>query len=130
MALVLILLSMLLFGIIAFGYLMSFKQNMTQAATEGARAGAVATGSASQKAAAAQAAAEKALSSFGQSCTSTGMTCTISATVSCPNAASGYCISVQLSFDYQNHPLLPTVPFVGALMPNTIAASASAETNS
>ena len=35
-------LCLLLFGIVVYGYLMSFRQNMTQAAAEGARAGAMA----------------------------------------------------------------------------------------
>ena len=38
-----ILLVFLLLGIVMFGFLMSFRQNMTQAAAEGVRAGAVAT---------------------------------------------------------------------------------------
>src|SRR5690349_23552436 len=51
MAFVIVPLCMLLFGIIVYGYLMSFRQNMTQAAAEGARAGAVASsGQASTKA--------------------------------------------------------------------------------
>src|SRR3954453_6472840 len=42
MAFIITPLCMLLFGIVIYGYLMSFRQNMTQAATEGARAGAIA----------------------------------------------------------------------------------------
>jgi len=126
MAFVVILLSMLLFGIISFGYLMSFKQNMTQAATEGARAGAVAaSGAVSSQA---TSAVNQAVSTFGQTCHSGGMTCTVTYPVNC-QGTSGHCVRVQVSYDYQNHPLLPTMPLLSSLMPTTINYSATAETN-
>jgi Flp pilus assembly protein TadG len=129
MAFVIVLLSLVLFGIVTFGYLLSFKQNLTQAATEAARAGAVATGSVAVREDAAHAAADQALSSFGQQCGVGGMHCIFTADVSCPEAASGFCVSVRLQYDYASYPLLPVMPLLGSAIPDTITASASAETS-
>src|SRR3546814_4890777 len=62
-ALVSILLCVLLFGIINFGLILSFKQDMTRAAAEGARAGAVAV--AGQSEADAQVATDEPVREFG-----------------------------------------------------------------
>src|SRR5205085_1642295 len=83
MAFVLVPLCMLLFGILIYGYLMSFRQNMVQAAAEGARAGAVAAQS-SNIATDARAAAEQSISGF-HSCDN-GLTCEVVGPTPCPNA--------------------------------------------
>jgi Flp pilus assembly protein TadG len=129
MAFVIVLLSLVLFGIVTFGYLLSFKQNLTQAATEAARAGAVATGSALAREDAARAAADEALSAFGQQCGVGGMHCNFTGDVSCPEAASGFCVSVRLQYDYAGYPLLPVMPLLGSALPDSITAAASAETS-
>jgi Flp pilus assembly protein TadG len=128
MAFVVVLLSVFLFGIMTFGYLMSFKQNMTQAAAEGARAGA--TAPSADVAADALAATNSSLASFGQSCGNGAMTCTITPLVNCPSAASGHCVTVALDYDYANNPILPVVPLIGSALPSHILANSSAETNS
>src|SRR4051812_46377005 len=73
-------LCLLLFGIIVYGYLMSFRQNMTQAADEGARAGAVEmfrNDAYVTAKAVALTATNKALGSFGQTCDNVKMSCDI-----------------------------------------------------
>jgi Flp pilus assembly protein TadG len=122
-----ILLVLLLMGIMAFGYLMSFRQNMVQAATEGARAGAVAV--AGNAPADATAAAEQAVAGFGKDCGDTGLSCVVTVGA-CPNAPTVSCVTVHLTYDYEHHPLLPDVPLIGGALPDTIEAKAVAEVNS
>jgi len=128
MAMIGVILVLLLFGILAFGYLMGFRQNMVQAAAEGARRGATAIPNTNANAEAeAEAGARDAVQGFGQDC-SGGMTCR--ATVApCVNKASANCVTVTLTYDYKNHPLLPDVPIIGALMPDEIRTQSVAEVN-
>lgn len=124
MAAVGILLVFLLFGIVSFGFLMSFRQNMTQAAAEGARAGAVAQGSQTD---AARDAAQQALGEFGKNC-SGGMTCATTV-IPCPQATGRQCIQVILTYDYANNPLLPDIPLVSVFFPSSIQTKSVAEIN-
>jgi len=128
MALVGTLLVFLLFGILIFGYLMSFRQNMTQAAAEGARAGAVAASGHAQ--ADATSAVSNAVAAFGQTCGSGGMVCDIPVPTTCTNNLSATCITVTLTFHYSQHPLLPDVPLVSAFLPTDIVTTSVAEINS
>jgi Flp pilus assembly protein TadG len=130
-------LCLLLFGIVVYGYLMSFRQNMTQAAAEGARAGAVATADAptyTNTIAIAKAATNKALGSFGEACDNGRTTCTVvvNASVngtSCPSATASACITVTVSYDYGGHPLMPDIPIVSSAIPSTFVSSSSAQLN-
>src|SRR5947209_19650670 len=75
-------LCLLLFGIVVYGYLMSFRQNMTQAAAEGARAGAIAPPDASPTShtiaiSQATVATRQALQSFGKDCDNVSTTCVV-----------------------------------------------------
>ena len=66
----------LLFGIVSYGYALSFKQGLTQAAAEGARAAAVAaSGQAALKAADA---VKPAVGAFNKTCGTAGLSCTYS----------------------------------------------------
>jgi len=131
MALVLVVLSFFLFGIISFGYLFSFRQTMTQAAAEGARAAAVAVGG--SEPADAQIAVNLAIkASFGKDCNtpSSGLTCTVTGPtnavcVNDPNV-SHLCVKVKLDFDYSGHPLLPDAPLISQFLPSTITVSSTA----
>jgi Flp pilus assembly protein TadG len=119
---------MLLFGIISYGYALSFKSGMTQAAAEGARAAAVAaTGTAATAAANAVA---PALSAFKKTCGSSGMSCTystLSADTGC--AAGTSCIRVQITYDYKNYPLMPKFPGLGLLLPDTMKSTSITQVN-
>ena len=126
MAFVITPLCLLLFGIVVFGYLMSFRQNMVQAAAEGARAGAVAAQS-SDIETDARNAAEQSISGF-HNCEG-GLTCDVSGPTPCPNAPTINCVIVRLTYDYKNHPLLPQMPIVSAFMPDTIVTTSIAEVN-
>jgi Flp pilus assembly protein TadG len=122
------LLCTLLFGIISYGYALSFKQGLTQAAAEGARAAAVVTNS--QAPTAAATAVGPALNAFSKNCTSAGMSCTYSILPADTGCATGTnCIRVQVSYDYKNHPLMPKFPGLGLLLPDTLKATSIAQTN-
>lgn len=133
-ALVVPLLLLLLFGIISYGVMPSFRQTMSQAAAEGARAAAV-TLLEADKQAAGYAAIDNAFESFGTTCdagvlrkkgTAVG-TCTVTSPGPCVPAATGVqCVTVTLSYDYRDHPIVPSFPGVGYVMPSVLTYSAQA----
>jgi len=112
----------LLFGIISYGYVLSFKQGLTQAAAEGARAAAVAGSSATTTATSAMA---HVMDGYNKHCGSGGLTCTATwytdAANGCPGANS--CVKVVASYDYKNYPLMPKFPGLGLLLPDTISST-------
>jgi Flp pilus assembly protein TadG len=118
----------LLFGIISYGYALSFKQGLTQAAAEGARAAAVA--SSGTAATAAAAAVGPALGAFNKTCSSSGMSCTYSTTAADTGCAVGTsCIRVRVSYDYKNYPLMPKFPGLNLLLPDTIKSTSITQVN-
>jgi Flp pilus assembly protein TadG len=121
-----------LFGIIVYGFLMSFRQNMTQAAAEGARAGAVAPAAPGYATAIARAteATNKALGSFGESCSNGRTTCGFVVSAPCPSSTAPACITVTVTYDYAGHPLMPDIPIVSNAIPSTFVSSSSAQLNS
>ena len=146
MAFIITPLCMLLFGIVVYGYLMSFRQNMTQAAAEGARAGAIAPPDADPDThvyALNQAtdATNKALGSFGQGCGTTvsssdssevssdgKSTCSVNVGA-CPAPSTAQCVTVTLTYDYNHHPLMPSVPLVTNFIPSTFTSTFTAQVN-
>jgi Flp pilus assembly pilin Flp len=130
-SIVVVMLISLLFAMISFGYILSFKQGMTQATAEGARAAAVApTGTA---AVAAAAAAASSVSAFDQQCNLDGLACSFGPTADCDPAAPAprpQCITVEMVYDYENYPLLAPFPLISALLPDTLHSSAVAQVNS
>jgi Flp pilus assembly protein TadG len=122
-----VVLLMLLFGIISYGYALSFKQGLTQAAAEGARAAAVA--SSGTAATAAANAVVPALGAFKKSCTSAGMSCTYSTAPADTGCTGSNCMRVQITYDYKNHPLLPKFPGLGLLLPDTIKSTSITQVN-
>jgi Flp pilus assembly protein TadG len=130
-------LCLLLFGIVVYGYLMSFRQNMTQAAAEGARAGAIAppdatSGTHLNAINAATFATNKALASFGEGCSNGRTTCTVTVSLClnsppAPNAIN--CVTVKVDYDYHGHPLMPDIPIVSSFIPDTFTSTSTAQIN-
>lgn len=129
-ALILPILVMLVFGVISFGYMLSFRQAMSQAAAEGGRAAAVKpSGTASAtRITAARAAINDALGSYGVSCTSGGSlthsggasgTCsvTIGACTSGPSGAQ--CAKVTLHYPYSDNALIAGLG-INAILPDDL----------
>ncbi|MGN6161685.1 MAG: TadE/TadG family type IV pilus assembly protein [Marmoricola sp.] len=131
----------IVFAIVSYAYMFSFRQALSQSADEGARAavGASMTGcpavgtattsfstfSSSNCAAeyyASQAVASN-LSQYNMSCGTNYLTCTI--TLSSCNSGANTCISVQVGYPYRSHSLLPTIPGFGFVLPPNMAFTSS-----
>lgn len=132
-ALIMPLLLILVFGIISYGYMLSFRQAISQAAAEGARAAAVSQQTSNQVTDATRA-MNDALGSYGVSCGSNGTltrkgtnvgTCTVAVATCTGEAASVRCVSVTINYAYDDHPLLP-VPGVGLILPDRLRYTAVA----
>lgn len=136
-ALVVPLLLTLVLAIIGYGFMLSFRQGISQGAAEGARAAAVSVASASSadKAAMAASAVNEALNSYGVSCDSTtgqlmrggGAVGTCGVSIApCTNNAAANCATVSLDYFYRDHALVP-VPGLGIVMPDNLAYTAVAQ---
>ena len=144
-----VILVMFAFGIIVFGFLLSFKQDVTRAAAEGARAGAVAvhtgtdptTPAADQRRAAALTATQEAVAGFDKTCSDPSTKCnvTVHDCTAAPNHASpttSYwangvqdCVTVEIIYDYANFPLIIDPPLLSAALPETISSKSVARLN-
>ena len=136
-SLVMVLLFTLLFGIIHFGLILSFKQDVTRAAAEGARAGATMfpANVPADVEAEAEKAADEAAKAFGgstwaaQGCARQGMSCVATEGL-CAGSATQRCITVTVTYDYDLNPLYGEIPVIGGLVaPDTVTATAVARTN-
>ena len=120
-----VVLLVLLFGIIEYGYVLSFKQGLTQAAAEGARAGAVGTTTDAVNA------VTRSVGAFNKTCNSSGLTCQGASAGQWPPVTyacgSHMCVKITLSYDWKNYPLLPKFPGLGLLLPDTLTTTRVAE---
>ena len=149
-AFVAVLLLTLVFGIINFGLVLSFKQDVTRAAAEGARAGAVAFPAANAFTDAEDATIE-AVGGANRDCDDNGdgsidapgadtdgmvcnvnlHDCTIPVADGTPTnpASTGDCVTVELVYDYDDHPLLAKLPMIEPFLPDEIRGRSVARTN-
>jgi Flp pilus assembly protein TadG len=135
-ALIAVFLVFVVVGIINFGLILSFKQDMTRAAAEGARAGAVALPASKAWDEAVNATSE-AVQGFDRSC-GTDIDCFVNihpCGTPAPRGQMGSatdpgdCVTVELVYDYTANPLLPRPPLISALLPETIRDSSVARLN-
>jgi Flp pilus assembly protein TadG len=134
-ALIAPILILLVFGIISYGIMLSFRQSISQAAGEGARAAAVAPlGSTDAvRRSRAVAAINQALGSYGVACEAAGATgtlkrdgaaagdCLISDAAACSGStATAKCVKVTLSYTYEDDPIIPSLPGVGLALPGRL----------
>ena len=133
-AFVMVLLFTLIFGIIGFGMILSFKQDVTRAAAEGARAGAVAFPSTDAETDA-QAALEEAVESFGgstwetQGCSRAGVIECDADVAPCVNDPTVDCVTVVFAYDYEAEPLYGEIPLISAFFPDTVRSTSVARIN-
>ena len=116
--------AMLLYGLIAFGMIMATKQSVTNAASEAARA---AVGAADEDAAVAtaQARIQKVLgTSNGRY--QVGPGAGVPSTGPCDDGEplGAQCITVTISYDLENHPVVPEAPGLGLLTPSGFSSTA------
>lgn len=133
-ALVLPILVMLVFGVIAFGYMLSFRQAMSQAAAEGGRAAAVRPAGTADgdRLTAARAAINDALDSYNVECTTGGGlihaggadgTCTIVIAACSTGPAGAECARVTLDYPYSDNSLIPGLG-INAILPDNLVYTA------
>jgi Flp pilus assembly protein TadG len=126
---------LLLTGIISFGLILSFKQNLTQAAAEGARAGA--TAPRIEAVTRATTATNNAVDSFDKTCGAGGLACQIQehdcglppATPWVNDPAIDDCITVEVVYDYESFPIIPNFPILSAMYPEELSSSSTSELN-
>ncbi|MEI5675823.1 MULTISPECIES: TadE family protein [unclassified Nocardioides] len=131
-ALVVPFLLLIVFGIISFGFMLGFRQSLSQAATEGARAAAVQLDP-SARTADATAAVTDALAGVGVTCTSGVLfrdataagTCAVGTATACAGAPAHNCVTVTLTYRYAANPAVPSLPGVGAAMPDELTYAAT-----
>jgi Flp pilus assembly pilin Flp len=117
---------LVLFGIVSFGFMLSLRQGMSQAAAEGARAAAVTLVDA-QKTGAAVAAIDDALP-YGVTCAGGNLvrdsedvgTCSVSEPQPCGSGGDAECVTVSLTYAYGQHPIVPSLLGLGALLPDEL----------
>lgn len=126
----------LVFAIIAYAYMLSFRQSLTQAVADGARTAAVAPAWSGDQVSTNTAAVEDAINralSAGVQCNGATMMRGGNVVGSCevgpPHTKDGSSfVTVDLKYDYGANPLLP-LPLLGFVMPSTIKHSATVEVN-
>ncbi|MBM7519577.1 TadE/TadG family type IV pilus assembly protein [Nocardioides nitrophenolicus] len=127
-ALIVPVLVLLVFGIVSYGMMLSFRQTLSQAATEGARAAAVQLDP-SQRTSSAEEAIDDALATLSVggttlSCDNPHVTCQIGAAVSC-GTGTAQCVTVTVTYPYRDHPVIPSVPLVDRTLPESLSYSAT-----
>ena len=131
-----LLLFALVFGIISYAYMMSFRQAMTQAASEASRAAAIAPSGQAQTRA--LAALNDAIEPYGITCSGTSLvrsgspvgSCSVPAPAGCTSPTdTNLCITVSIAYSYRDHPLLPSFPGLGLTLPQTIGFTSVAQVN-
>lgn len=128
----------LIFGVIAYGYMLAFRQSMSQAAAEGSRAVAVmpvsATVTLADQQAAARSAINESLDTFGVTCVGAELrhdgdvsgSCDVTV-APCVNQTTVNCASVALDYTYSADPLVPT--FLGIGLPGNLRYTAVTQVN-
>ena len=125
-AIVALLLFTLIFGIIGYSYMMSFRQALTQAAAEGARAGALdsplnaITAEQAALAAVNQALAGYKVDGTPLECGQAHLECIFNDPAECPAAPAEPVVCITVRYPYRNHPLLPAFPGLGLTYPSRL----------
>ena len=131
-ALVVPLLLAILFGVISYGFMLSFRQGLSQAAAESARAAAVsAVTTDAARTASATSALDDALDLYGVTCDGSSLrkggetvgTCAVTL-AACANDSTARCATVDVDYFYEQHPWVPGLPFVP--LPESMHYSATA----
>jgi Flp pilus assembly protein TadG len=110
-----------LYGLIAFGLMLSAKQTVTNAASEGARAAVGATG---DPVGTAKARVKQAMSTYsGYDVDDANQFNAVSA--ACPAPATTHqCITVKVTYPYSSKPLVPPAPGLGLVTPDKLTSTA------
>ena len=140
-ALVAPLLILLVMGIISYGYMLSFRQALSQGAAEGARATAVSPfPTALDRQEEGLDALNEAMDAYGISCDGVAAgshlrkssinvgTCSVTIGT-CANDPTKDCVTAAIDYAYSDHPLTPKFPGIGLVLPNSLSYDAVARTS-
>jgi Flp pilus assembly protein TadG len=117
-SLVFLLFALMLYGLIAFGMILATKQRITSAASGAARA---AVGAASDGEAVTRA-TQRVEDALGAPGSYTPGYSTAPCNTAVP--AGPRCITVNITWDYENHPIVPPAPGLGLVTPDEFGATA------
>jgi len=117
----------MLYGLITYGVILAQKQQITNAAADAARSGVGAVAGTAgggpagetQSAAVQRVAIARVVASLGAQGNYTATTSTGTCSV-----GSGTCLTVNIVYDYANHPLVPNAPGIGLFTPSTFHSTA------
>jgi Flp pilus assembly protein TadG len=140
-AVIVVLLIGLIYGMITIGLVLSVRETITQSAADGAQAGIVqSTVSSATSTATTQALKDLGWFDGSLTCSSTSVDCLNTSGSSCPssvtvcvNAYQAYCdstdttecLTVIVTDNYSQHPLIPNVPGPDVFVPSTISSTAT-----
>lgn len=124
----------LVFGIISYGYMLSYRQGLSQAATEGARSAAVAPSGADREDRA-RTALNASLAAYDVACEGTALqrrgatvgSCIIDVADVCSGGRP--CVTIDVNHNYRDHPLIPSFPGLGITLPEQLPYTAVVEVN-
>ncbi|KAA1379665.1 pilus assembly protein [Aeromicrobium fastidiosum] len=129
----------LVFGIVSYGYMLSYRQALGQAASEGARAVAIVPSGmdTATKTTKSRTAINDALGGYGVTCSGTNLvhgsstdgTCSIQPNVACPADATRRCAVVTVTHAYRANPLVPSFPGLGVTLPQNLTYTSVVEVN-
>jgi Flp pilus assembly protein TadG len=117
-SLVFLLFALMLYGLIAFGMILATKQRITSAASGAARA---AVGAASDGEAVSRA-TQRVEDALGAPGSYTPNYATAPCNTAVPTGPR--CITVTITWDYENHPIVPPAPGLGLVTPDEFGATA------
>ena len=114
-----------LYGLIAFGMMLSAKQTITNAAAEGARAAVGAAPNTAAQTAAAKNKVISAMKSYDKYDANDPNEFSASVAPCDPNnLTSPSCITVKVLYPYSDKPLVPPAPGLGLVMPDKLSSTA------
>jgi Flp pilus assembly protein TadG len=122
LALVMIPLMMMLYGLIAFGMVIALKQSMTSAAADAARSAVGAP--VGTEASVAQATVAQRLSWMGSKIQPSDTIATVVDCTTIAPDASGHCMQVIITYPYSSRPVVPQAPGLGLVTPSQLTAKA------
>lgn len=112
---------LIFYAIVSYGLIFVAQQLLTLSAENGARAALAFNGTTAPGAIACKAAQSS--SQF----LAPNITCVPAPLQTCTFDPHAQCLTVSISYNYQAHPLVPSLPGIGLLTPNTLASTATVE---
>lgn len=128
-ALVAPLLFLFLYAIVAYGMALAVKHSVTQAAADAARAAVPVVQDLPDETGPATAALHQADTDLqwlggADACGQPDFTCSTSVLSPCPGSGSGTnCLAVTVTYNYDAHPIVPSLPGFGLFLPATLSSS-------